>query len=271
LSFHRYWVGNGVDTIQESLDMQQQYNIPLWVGETGEESDLWYQDAVALLESFGIGWAWWSWKKMESSSSSFSIKKPDGYQELLNYWAYPHGSAAPDPDFAFNVMMQVAENARLDKTVRNLGAIHALTGHLRTCDETAQVAYLSSMDGVPVRIEAEDYCSMFGFLTAPTQDIGGGFNMGHTSSDDELSYQVNVPTAGLYSFKYRYAGWSGGLVLQSSLTGNVGEIGTMPSTGGWQNWGTVSHYVQLPAGVQTITLQALQDGWNLNWIEVTKL
>jgi hypothetical protein len=271
LSFHRYWVDNDVSSIQQYLDLQKEHNIPLWVGETGENSDEWYQQAVALLESYDIGWAWWTWKKMESSSGVFSIKKPDGYQDLLDYWAEKEGAVAPDPQTALQTMLQVAENVRLENSKLNYGAIEALTAHVLTCDDTSKVADLSSTVGEPVRIEAEQYCRNSGFLSESTQDVGGGANIGFTGSKDIISYQVNVPANGLYKATYRYAGFDGGLALQSSLSGHVGMIRSLSSTGGWQTWDEVSHQVFLKAGAQTITIKALQSGWNLNWIEFTKL
>ena len=58
LSFHRYWIDNNVGSIQEYLDLRKRFNIPLWVGETGENSNEWYQQAVALLEEYEISWSW---------------------------------------------------------------------------------------------------------------------------------------------------------------------------------------------------------------------
>ena len=41
LSFHRYWIDNSAWTIQEYLFLSAQHQVPLWVGETGENSDFW--------------------------------------------------------------------------------------------------------------------------------------------------------------------------------------------------------------------------------------
>jgi hypothetical protein len=104
--------------------MRDQYNVPLWMGESGENSNQWYREAVKLLENNKIGWAWWTWKKMESGSGVYSIKAPDGYDQLRNYWE--NGGQKPDTAFAFNVMMQVAENARIENCLLNGEVIRAL-------------------------------------------------------------------------------------------------------------------------------------------------
>jgi aryl-phospho-beta-D-glucosidase BglC (GH1 family) len=124
LSFHRYWCDNTTETILDYLQMRDQYNVPLWMGESGENSNQWYREAVKLLENNKIGWAWWTWKKMESGSGVYSIKAPDGYDQLRNYWE--NGGQKPDTAFAFNVMMQVAENARIENCLLNGEVIRAL-------------------------------------------------------------------------------------------------------------------------------------------------
>ena len=45
---------------------------------------------------------------------------------------------------------------------------------------------------------------------------------------------------------------------------------SVPKTGGWQTWMTVSHQVTLAAGQQQIAVKALAGGFNLNWLKLTK-
>jgi aryl-phospho-beta-D-glucosidase BglC (GH1 family) len=56
LSLHRYWIENTDASIQEFLEMREKYNVPLWMGESGENDNNWYKDAVQLLERHNIGW-----------------------------------------------------------------------------------------------------------------------------------------------------------------------------------------------------------------------
>jgi endoglucanase len=128
LSFHRYWIDNTYDTISRFVDLGETYDVPIWMGESGENNNQWYFDAVELLEQNNIGWAWWTWKKLQSDSGSYSVTPPNGYQTLLDYWA--NGGTRPDQTFAFNVMMELTENLLLENCTRNSGAIDALTqGH----------------------------------------------------------------------------------------------------------------------------------------------
>jgi hypothetical protein len=46
----------------------------------------------------------------------------------------------------------------------------------------------------------------------------------------------------------------------------------MPSTGGWQNWTTISHNVTVTtAGTYNVGVYAQAGGFNLNWIKITKV
>ncbi len=124
LSFHRYWCDNTVETMLSYLQARTQYNVPLWMGESGENSNEWYAEAVTLLEDSNIGWAWWTWKKIDSGSGVYSISSPAGYSQLQHYWE--NGGVKPDTAFAFDVMMQVAENAKINNCSLNIGVIEAL-------------------------------------------------------------------------------------------------------------------------------------------------
>jgi chitinase len=82
---------------------------------------------------------------------------------------------------------------------------------------------------------------------------------------------VNIPVAGTYTVQYRVASLNGGGVLQLENAGGSPVYGSLsvPGTGGWQNWTTISHRVQLPAGQQQIAVKALAGGWNINWLKIT--
>ena len=86
-SFHKYWSYNNTESIQWVLDIRNQYNTPLWMGESGENSNLWFTDAIRLFEDNDIGWAWWPWKKTESINSTLSISSNSNFQSIINYFA----------------------------------------------------------------------------------------------------------------------------------------------------------------------------------------
>lgn len=120
------------------------------------------------------------------------------------------------------------------------------------------------------RIEAENYTAMSGIQTESTADTGGGLNVGWIDAGDWLNYQVTLPVAGHYEVRYRVASndADGGVLNLEANSGQTfyGSV-TVPNTGGWQNWQTLSHNVTLAAGEQTFGLGVPNGGLNINWIE----
>lgn len=64
LSFHKYWNYNDQASLAKMTKIRDQHNVPIWLGETGENSNVWYTQAVRLYEANYIGWAWWPLKKI---------------------------------------------------------------------------------------------------------------------------------------------------------------------------------------------------------------
>jgi endoglucanase len=124
-------------------------------------------------------------------------------------------------------------------------------------------------------IQAEDYSQMSGIQTENTTDTGGGRNVGWIDVNDWMSYQnspVTIPATGTYRIEYRVASLNGGGGLRLEEAGGSPVYGQLavPSTGGWQNWTTVSHTVTLSAGTHRFGISAISGGWNLNWFRVVR-
>ena len=85
VSFHKYWNYNDEASVEGIIKTREQYNVPVWLGETGENSNVWFTEAIALLEKNKIGWAWWPLKKL-GGNNPLQIKKDTAYQQLINYW-----------------------------------------------------------------------------------------------------------------------------------------------------------------------------------------
>ena len=125
----------------------------------------------------------------------------------------------------------------------------------------------------PITIQAENFSNMFGVMTESTSDVGGGTNVGYIHTGDWMSYSdVVLPSTGAYKVEYRVASLSGSGSLQLEKAGGIPVYGgiSIPATGGWQNWVTVSHTVNLNAGPNGFGIKATTGGWNLNWFRITK-
>lgn len=88
-----------------------------------------------------------------------------------------------------------------------------------------------------------------------TDNGAGGFLLGWTEPGEWLKYTVNVPAAGNYTANFRVAslGQGGSYFLEANGQNVTGTL-TVPNTGGWQNWQTVSQAITLSAGRQVLRL-----------------
>ena len=120
------------------------------------------------------------------------------------------------------------------------------------------------------RIEAEMFNNHVGIRMETTTDAGGGFNAGSTDDNDWMSYPINIPATGNYTLQVRVASpYSGGILVLSRNGSDLGTI-TVPNTGGWQNWQTVTTSVYLTAGQQDLAIFVRKGGWNINWWQLNR-
>ncbi|MBB6463046.1 carbohydrate-binding protein [Flammeovirga kamogawensis] len=124
---------------------------------------------------------------------------------------------------------------------------------------------------IPSQIESENYCGMSGIQTEQTQDESGNLNIGYIDDDDWMSYNISVPASGTYTLSYRVASANGGNEIQIDKDKGATVLGTItvPATGGWQTWQTITHDISLPQGEYEIGIKANIGGFNINWFSIT--
>ncbi|HKI44581.1 MAG TPA: cellulase family glycosylhydrolase [Balneolales bacterium] len=125
ISFHKYWNKNDVASIQKYLDIRTKYNVPLWLGESGENNNKWYRDAIHLVESHDIGWSWWPLKKI-GTNNPFEVKMPPEYRALIQYWRGK--GPKPSADEAYQALMQLARNYKTTNLIVHRDVLDALFG-----------------------------------------------------------------------------------------------------------------------------------------------
>jgi endoglucanase len=125
-SFHKYWNPTTLETIQKYIDLRNKFNVPIWMGESGENTNEWFKSAVKLFESNNIGWSWWTIKKIGSESSLMTIAEPEGYQKIISYWKGK--GPKPTAEEARTTFMELAENVKIEKCKINYDVLRALFG-----------------------------------------------------------------------------------------------------------------------------------------------
>jgi hypothetical protein len=266
---HRYgisptddWVRDGnpnqINRIINMIEFRSRHNVPVWVGETGENSASWMSQNIATMDGQKVGWCHWTYKRHDVGENAALMRIGGNY-----------------PTDGVSAMATVLEQIKFVNNIRNTNTIAAVTGNLpapRTsgCNFSSPPACSGTYFGVNTNIQAEAFCTQSGTQTETTTDTGGGQNIGYIDAGDWLSYRVNVPVAGTYTVQYRVASQSGGGGIRFERSGGGSVFGTIavPGTGGWQSWSTIQHTVTLPAGQQELAIVATAGGFNLNWFRI---
>jgi aryl-phospho-beta-D-glucosidase BglC (GH1 family) len=299
-SFHKYWSFNDQASIQWVLDLREAENVPLWMGEAGENSNTWFQEAISLFEAKGIGWSWWPMKRIETTVSPYSIVFSDGYKNILEYW---RGNVAkPSEAVAYAAMMELANNTASDKCSYHKDVQDAQIRQITT-DETKPY----SLQKIPGTIHLSDYDlgkNNFAYydidaanyqlstnqfqawnsgwtyrndgvdIEKNTDNINSnGYHVGFTNKGEWINYTVQIEESGVYKLEARIAGENAGGQFHISL--NQEAITTTQTTEATGGWGTfVTHTINdiaLEEGTQVITLHFVGDiSFNISSITFSK-
>ena len=91
-TFHKYWMTVNQEAIQEYLDFRDKYDVPIWMGESGENTDDWIHSFRTLLEAHNIGWCFWPYKKLDATSNLVSINPPDDWVAIITFAEGPRST-----------------------------------------------------------------------------------------------------------------------------------------------------------------------------------
>jgi glucosylceramidase len=125
------------------------------------------------------------------------------------------------------------------------------------------------------QIQASSYNNVSNLETETTADTGGGFDVGYASDGSWAQYRDIDFGTGVSTLSARVASGGSGGTLEFHLRSPFGPIiatATVPVTGGWQNWTTVSAPVSRVQGLNSIYVvyraTAGPNGIaNLNWFQ----
>jgi glucosylceramidase len=122
------------------------------------------------------------------------------------------------------------------------------------------------------QIQASGFNSVFGLQTEPTTDLWGGYDVGYANNGDYAVYRNVNFAAGFTNVNARIASAGSGGTLEFRLdspTGALIGVATLPVTGGWQTWQTVSGSVSNVSGLHNlyIVFKGGSGVGNLNWFQ----
>jgi hypothetical protein len=286
ISFHKYWDSPTTNSMQGKLNMRDQWNMPLWLGETGENSNEWFRDVAHLCDLFNIGWSWWPWKKIGATAGPVMVQETPGYQAILNYWR--NGGVPPATNTAFSSLLGFAQATRFENCGFHPDVLDAI---MRPYPQGLTLPFKSNT--IPGTIFAADYDlgrqgeAYFDTTTTnnynngfsyrndsvdiePINDVSptNGFDVGWLDPGDWTKYTVTPLVPGPYVVYARVAGGAMGGSFYLDVGGsNVSGTITVPNTGGWQNWTTIPAGV-IPQPLTSFKFIVVTHGFNLNWVSL---
>jgi hypothetical protein len=133
-TFHKYWTAADESVLRPYLEFRERYDVPIWMGESGENTDEWIAQFAKALEKNSIGWAFWPYKKMGKPSSVVSILPPVDWDKIVEFGKLPRGTshvedrlkARPEQETITRAFAELVENIRVEKCRVNAGYLRAL-------------------------------------------------------------------------------------------------------------------------------------------------
>lgn len=119
LQFHKYWSDPDEESLAPYLSRAKRLAVPLWMGEGGENNCDWYSYAFPMYERLGIGWCFWSYKKMDGHNSPRSFAQPEGWEKVVAYIAGGEKPAAREARGIFDAFIAALKNADFNRNVLN--------------------------------------------------------------------------------------------------------------------------------------------------------
>jgi len=136
-SFHAYnwfnplWAFPNESSISPYCRIARSHNVPIWLGEFGEDRMNWISTVISLSERMHIGWALWPWKRVDLGNDRpaiQTIKTSKSWNKLMDYLIGSPFAAKPSleqTEVAFDEMLfsiqtvNTIENTTLVKAIND--------------------------------------------------------------------------------------------------------------------------------------------------------
>ncbi|MEO6407063.1 MAG: cellulase family glycosylhydrolase [Ferruginibacter sp.] len=295
MSFHKYWNFNDKASIQKILDYRDKFNVPVWLGETGENSNAWFTDVISLLEKNKIGWAMWPLKKL-GMNNPVQVKLDENIKAVFAYWE--NKAPRPSAEVAYSSLMQFAYNTNIKKNIIRHDVIDAMIRQVKSQEtipfksnviKPGTILYATDYDMGRAGIAYHDLDSADYWVSTKerskwnsggryrndgvdievcTDAISNGYNVGWIQTGEWIQYSVFVNEDALYNINVRTASKEQESILKLLLEGKETATLVLPVTGGLQTWATHTiPSISLKKGWNQLRILAGNGGFNLNYLE----
>ncbi|MDA3893395.1 MAG: carbohydrate-binding protein [Salinivirgaceae bacterium] len=293
LSFHKYWDFNNENSLDWMIERRDELGVPIWLGETGENSNTWFTNLITLCNENNVGWSWWPVKK-GGINNILEVETNQDYYDLINYWK--EGSPSMTEDEAYAAVMTWAENHKIENCFIHYDVIDAMIRQPESYESKAFKKHnlggeiffadydLGRNDVAYFDTDTANHNSSTGTYTSwnagwayrndgvdiegcSDSDITNGYSVGWTSDGEWMKYSLHSDSVAAYTLIVRHAGGGSGSKIHIDVNGvNVTDQLVLPGTGDWYSWETATfENIILPAGDITIKFVLDKAGSNLNY------
>jgi hypothetical protein len=134
-TLHKYWTPTtDVSVIQPYLDFRHEHHMPIWLGESGENKDAWVEGFRKTLEANHVGWAFWTYKRMDATPCVVTFDQPAHWDEIMAFAKLPVGTGNAEKRIA-------ARPAQADVDA----AFADLLGKIQFANERVNAGYVSAL------------------------------------------------------------------------------------------------------------------------------
>ena len=297
VSFHKYWNYNSQESIQHFLNIRHEHNVPIWMGESGENSNVWFTDAITLLERNSIGWAWWPLKKL-GFNNPLQVKSNKGYEQLITYWR--DGGQKPAEADAYNALMQLANDTKTENNIYHKDVVDAMIRQPHTTTskgfsdvfitQTPMVYAVNydlgrngyaywDKDTANYRVSTGQniawnkgrvYRNDGVDIEVCTDSFSNGFCVSSIEDGEWLQYTVHAEKEGTYNIRLRTKTDDAKGKIQLQLNNqNIGLETAVNKNNGWQN--TDVKNISISKGTHQIKVRAVQGGFSLASLQFSQV
>ena len=299
ISFHKYWNFNDSASIAHFIRIRDEQNAPLWMSESGENSNVWFTDALSLLEKNDIGWCWWTYKRL-GLGCPMEIIPPEGYQKLRDYWSGK--GAKPSAGETYEILMQLAENYKVENTVYHKDYIDAMIRQVATNETIPFKQHFVGKNEKSITFATDYDLGRSGYayhdadsanyrvsdpkstggnrghfyrndgvdIIACNDDQTNGYCVSYTEAGEWLQYTVEVKDAGNYALNVRMAQGEGRgeifFTLNGAATGKPVKVNAAGAKRSWQTMGAGT--IALEKGKNVLRLCINKNGGDVNFVEL---
>lgn len=298
LSFHKYWNYNDQNSIAGMIKARDEQNVPIWLGETGENSNVWFSDAINLFEKNNIGWAWWPLKKV-GFNNPMEIKSNPNYLSVVSYMN--KGGNKPKESNVYSGMMELAIHTKLENTIIHRDVIDAMIRQPHTNETKPFKANLVKDGSIVYAVDYDLGRNGYAYFDLDTADYHTATNkrtagnkgysyrndgvdiqvdstkydvhyVSGIESSEWLQYTLQVAKKGTYTLKLNTASAQNDGKIAIVVNGKVvvKDI-AVPNSGGSKKFQPFEvKNITLNAGKQVVRIIADTGGYNFSYIQFVK-